>query len=273
MITKFSNNSIFLGKKNNILSGGIKDGSTIAKAADSASYLRSLGLPDGMYWINVGGTPKKIYCDLNTGSAAWYLVAYQQASSGRILNLENEGPYEPLLRYFIDTSDTPVSSKTEHILCLPLINSSPQLAFSWNQTGLTPSGGILSYDNAISFNTPSTSMTLDGSTLNPPTGTFVTGSTNSETFATSLTNLKGSHGLAALGTYYTRKTSFTLNYGNSYGIVGHANQTQGDWGPDGQPFRAVYFSRNGSSNSSYVTANGTGSGYVPSVIALWAKSA
>jgi len=273
MISKFSTNSIYSGKKNNKLFGGIKDGSTKEKMAPNASYLRSLGLPDGMYWIDVNGSPRKIYCDLNTNSSAWYLIGYQPSSSGRDLSVEHQGSYEPLLRYNVDGNGVVNGSRAEHIVVLPLINASTQLAFSWNQAGLTPSGGILSYDNAVSFNTPSNTMTLNGSTLNPAVGTFVTGSTNSETFATSLTNLKGSHGLASLGTYYTRKTSFTVNYGNSYGIVGHPSQVPGDWGPDGQVFRAIYFSRNGNTNSSYITTSGTGSGYVPSVIALWAKSA
>jgi hypothetical protein len=274
-VSKFSTSSIYLGNKLSILKGDVLDGSSRAKAAPNASYLKTIGITtNGLYWINIGGTPSVVYCDLNTASGAWYLLAYASSGITGLLNVGNNG-YEPLVRYNADFAGTPNGARTGYRNFLPLINSSTNLAFSWNQTGVTPSGGILTYDNAISFPTPSSNMTLDGS-LTPPVGssgsTFCVGSTSSSTASFAITNLKGTHGLS--GTYYTRKESFAVNYGTSYGIVKpQSGQNQLDWGPDGQTFSVVYWSFTGNTNSAYVTPSGTGNGYVPSVMALWARSA
>ena len=62
------------------------DGSAASKAAASASAIKSLTgtTTDGLYWINVSGTPTEIYCDMNTDGGGWML-------SFRCKNYNNQG--------------------------------------------------------------------------------------------------------------------------------------------------------------------------------------
>jgi hypothetical protein len=69
---------------------------------------------------------------------------------------------------------------------------------------------------------------------------------------------------------YVRNVTFGVAYGGSYGIVNNANvNNQLDWGPDGQAFSAIYVGHN--NNNGFVTPNGTGSGYTPRTMAIWAR--
>ena len=55
---------------------GIKDGSTSAKASISANTIKTLTgtTTSGLYWINCGGTPKQIYCDMTGLSGNAYML-------------------------------------------------------------------------------------------------------------------------------------------------------------------------------------------------------
>lgn len=54
----------------------ILDGSTQAKANTSASAIKTLTntTTSGLYWINVGGTPRQIYCDMSGFNSTGYML-------------------------------------------------------------------------------------------------------------------------------------------------------------------------------------------------------
>lgn len=81
---------MFLGNTHKIsmISSGVKDGSSFAKAALSASDLVSLGLTsNGVYWINLPTVgPTQIYCILNSAynGGGWMLAL--KATTGTTFN-------------------------------------------------------------------------------------------------------------------------------------------------------------------------------------------
>jgi len=240
----------------------IYDGSSSALAFSSSQMLRNTVSTNGYYWVNINGTPTQLYADVTADSGLWYLVAFAQNGklSGR-LNTSNG-------TYVVGTR----GAGTANLNAVSLTNSSSKIAFAWNQSG-TPNGGILSYDNAVSFTTPSNTMSLDGS-LNPTVSNFYTNVSNSERYSFNISILKGASGFSQSDTFHTRKTTFSVNYGNSYGIVRPSSGGQQlDWGPDGQTFASVYLSYVGapSEQNGYVTPSGTGSGFVPSTLSMWVK--
>ena len=238
------------------------DGSSSARAFASNASLKQYVTSNGYYWVNISGTPTQLYADVTTDSGLWYLVAFAQNGklSGR-LNASN-GTYVTGSR----------STNTANINAVNLVNSSSRIAFAWNQTG-TSEGNILSYANAVSFPTPSNTMSLDGS-LNPSVANFQTNVSDAQRSSFNIQILKGASGFSASDTWYTRKTTFSVNYGNSYGIVKMGSSgTQLDWGPDTQTFGAVYLSYVGATTeqNGYITYSGTQNGYTPSTLSMWTK--
>jgi hypothetical protein len=275
-VSSFSKKSISKAKTSSAFDGKL-DGSTIQKAAPSAEYLRSNGITaTGMYWILVNGTAKQVYCDLTTDGAAWYLLAY--GANGKFSgNLTvDRNLYQPISRVFANFEGTLTGTSTGSIASAHLAANSTQMAISWNQTGF-PNGNILSYTNAVKFNTPSNTINFDNTSLVPTYGAgFQPGV--SGTVSTTVSNLQGSHGIS--GTFYTRATSFVVEYGRSYGLIKPPGGTTAlDWGPDGQAFSALYMGFVGSSfngspgeTTGYVTVSGTANGYTPTAMALWCRS-
>jgi hypothetical protein len=238
------------------------DGSSSARAFTSSAALKQYASANGYYWVNINGTPTQIYSDITADSGLWYLVAFAQNGklSGR-LNASNG-------TYVVGTRGT----NTANLNAVNLTNSSSRIAFAWNQSG-TPNGGILSYDNAVSFATPSNTMSLDGS-LNPSVANFQSNVSDPQRSSFNISILKGASGFSASDTFYTRKTTFSVNYGNSYGIVKMGSSgNQLDWGPDGQTFASVYLSYVGaaSEQNGYITHSGTQNGFVPSTLSMWVK--
>ena len=64
--------------------------------ATSASQLRDLGYPSGVYWIDWGGTPRQIYCEMNLEGGGWMMV----------LNYVHQGGTNPALT--VRTTDFPL---------------------------------------------------------------------------------------------------------------------------------------------------------------------
>ena len=116
-------------------------------------------------------------------------------------------------------------------------------------------------------------MSLDGS-LNPSVANFQTNVSDAQRSSFNIEILKGASGFSASDTWYTRKTTFSVNYGNSYGIVKMGSSgTQLDWGPDTQTFGVVYLSYVGApaEQNGYTTYSGTQNGYTPSTLSMWTK--
>ena len=74
----------------------------------------------------------------------------------------------------------------------------------------------------------------------------------------------------AIPNVFTSQKPFGANSGNSYGLVYSPSNNQLDWSPDGQAFRVIYL---GINSNGYIAsgAGGTGNGYTPSTMAIWAK--
>ena len=69
-----------------IIVNPIADGSSSGRAATSASSIKSITgtTTDGLYWINISGTPFQIYCDMNRDGGGWMLTY-------RCKNYNNQG--------------------------------------------------------------------------------------------------------------------------------------------------------------------------------------
>jgi hypothetical protein len=261
-IRNLSTASISTGAKRSKFSDDRLRGSSSALAFSSSQILKNNVSTNGYYWVNINETPTQLYADVTADSGLWYLVAFAQNGklSGK-LNVSNG-------TYVVETR----GASTANLNAVNLTNSSSKIAFAWNQSG-TPNGGILSYDNAVSFTTPSNTMSLDA-TLNPTVSNFQSNVSDAQRSSFNISILKGASGFSASDTFYTRKTTFSVNYGNSYGIVKMGSSgSQLDWGPDAQTFASVYLSYVGSPSeqNGYITSNGTPNGFVPSTLSMWVK--
>ena len=69
---------------NSFYSKTYADGSTSARAASSAQYIKNLTgtTTNGVYWIKPGTnpTPLQVYCDMNTDGGGWMLIARSHPS-------------------------------------------------------------------------------------------------------------------------------------------------------------------------------------------------
>ena len=204
---------------------------------------------------NLGTT----FVDQNTSGSSWALLGY--GANGRLGSLLN-------------AASGSVDTDRQGSATLNSVNFAQQtksFAISWNQTGF-PTGGISSYDHAISFSFSEPSSFTFTAAASPPSGTGSTHwskvSTNSSTLLVNIEVLKGTPNLPSQ--MYLRRETFGANSGNSYGLVYSPSNNQLDWSPDGQAFRVIYL---GINSNGYIAsgAGGTGNGYTPSTMAIWAK--
>ena len=202
------------------------------------------------------------YVDTSVAGGDWYLLGYGEYGNMGKLDAST-GSFNAATRTGKATLDS-----------VAFVRGATDLAVTWTTAGgSVPTGGILSYDHAVAFSLPNAStMNLSGAGSNPNAGSscsdFSRCGTNSGQSLVTLNVLKGSAGLPSQ--MYLRNVTFGVAYGSSYGLANNANiNNQLDWSPDSQAFSAIYVSHN--NNNGFVTPNGTGSGYTPRTMAIWAR--
>ena len=205
---------------------------------------------------NLGTT----YVDNNTTGGPWVLLGYgANGNLGSPLTAAN-GTFDAARQ----------GSATLNALAYARL--SEKLAISWNQSG-KPNGDITSYTHAVAFAFADPSLLTLSAAAQPPAGpnadNWSTDSTDPSTVQISLTTLQGTPNLPS--TMYARRETFGARYATAYGFVKSlTGNTQLDWYEDPQAFNALHL---GISVNGYVAggAGGTGNGYVPSTMAIWAK--
>jgi alpha-tubulin suppressor-like RCC1 family protein/uncharacterized protein YjdB len=232
-----------------------------ASAADS--YATNTGLPTSSGVTTVSGLGTT-YVDMSTAGGGWKLVAYGENGSSGKWNVAN-GSFNAATR-----------TGSANLSALSTIQDASEMAISWTEAGGSlPTGGIMSYDHAVSFSLPSAAqMTLSGDASSPvvyngATSSFMLNGTSPDQSLVTLTKLKGASTLPSQ--MYMRNKTFGARYGSAYGLVTNGGiNPQLDWNEDGQAFSSVYMNHSGSSG--YVTGSGVGSGYVPATMAIWVRS-
>ena len=201
------------------------------------------------------------YVDTTTDGGDWYLVGY--GANGSVGRLDSQtGSFNASVR----TGSATLDAST-------FIRSASEIAFAWTSAGGSlPTGGLSSYDKAVSFVLPTaSSMTLSGA-ASPTAGSgasnFSIVGTSSDQSTIRVKNIVGTSGLPKY--MFMRNKTLGANYGNAYGVASNPQiNNQLDWNPDGQNFSAIYAAHNGSTG--YITTGGTSNGFVPATLSIWVR--
>ncbi|MFZ9698048.1 MAG: fibrinogen-like YCDxxxxGGGW domain-containing protein, partial [Ilumatobacteraceae bacterium] len=237
--------------------------SSCAAASAADSYATYAGLPTSSGVTEVSGLGTT-YVDASTAGGGWKLVAYGESGASGKWNVAN-GSFDAATR-----------TGSANLTALSAIQGASEMAISWtNAGGSLPTGGILSYDHAVSFSLPNPAqMTLSGDASSPvvyngATSSFMLNGTSSDQSLVTLTKLKGASTLPSQ--MYMRNKTFGARYGSAYGLVTNGGiNPQLDWNEDSQAFSSIYMNHSGSSG--YVSGSGAGSGYVPATMAVWVRT-
>jgi len=201
------------------------------------------------------------YVDTTTDGGDWYLVGY--GASGNVGRIDSQnGTFNASTR----TGSATLDAST-------FVQGATEVAFAWTTAGGSlPTGGLSSYDKAVSFVLPNPStMTLTGA-ASPSSGSsaanFSTIGTSADQSAVRVKNIVGTSGMPKY--MFIRNKTLGVRSGTAYGVVGNPLiNNQLDWTPDGQNFSAIYASHNGTNG--YVTTGGTSNGYVPATMSIWLR--
>ena len=215
-------------------------------------------ISDGVQSVAGLGTT---YVDTTTDGGDWYLVGY--GANGSVGRLDSAtGSFNASVR----TGSATLDAST-------FIRSGSEVAFAWtNAGGSFPTGGLSSYDNAVSFVLPTaSSMTLTGAAspgAGGGEGDFSLVGTSADQSTVRVKNIVGTIGLPKY--MFMRNKTLGANYGAAYGVSFNPRiNNQLDWNPDGQNFSAIYAGHNGSNG--YVTTGGTSNGFVPATMSIWVR--
>lgn len=201
------------------------------------------------------------YVDTTTDGGDWYLVGY--GANGNVGRIDSQnGTFNASAR----TGSATLDAST-------FVQGATEIAFAWTSAGGSlPTGGLTSYDKAVSFVLPNAStMTLTGA-ASPSSGTsasnFSTIGTSADQSTVRIKNIVGTSGMPRY--MFIRNKTLGVRSGTSYGLVSNPLiNNQLDWTPDGQNFSAIYAGHNGSNG--YVTTGGTSNGYVPATMSIWVR--
>jgi len=201
------------------------------------------------------------YVDTTTDGGDWYLVGY--GASGNVGRIDSQnGTFNASTR----TGSATLDAST-------FVQGATEVAFAWTTAGGSlPTGGLSSYDKAVSFVLPNPStMTLTGA-ASPTSGTsesnFSTIGTSADQSTLRVKNIVGTSGMPKF--MFMRNKTLGVRSGTAYGVVANPLiNNQLDWTPDGQNYSAIYAGHNGTNG--YVTTSGTGSGYVPATMSIWLR--
>ncbi len=201
------------------------------------------------------------YVDTTTDGGDWYLVGY--GASGNVGRIDSQnGTFNASSR----TGSATLDAST-------FVQGATEIAFAWTTAGGSlPTGGLTSYDKAVSFVLPNAStMTLTGAAT-PSSGTsesnFSTNGTSADQSMIRARNIVGTSGMPKY--MFMRNKTFGVRSGTAYGVVANPLiNNQLDWTPDTQNYSAIYAGHNGSNG--YVTTGGTSNGYVPATMSIWVR--
>ena len=201
------------------------------------------------------------YVDTTTDGGDWYLVGY--GASGNVGRIDSQnGIFNASAR----TGSATLDAST-------FVQGATEIAFAWTTAGGSlPTGGLASYDKAVSFVLPNAStMTLTGA-ASPSSGSsasnFSTIGTSADQSTLRIKNIVGTSGMPRY--MFIRNKTLGVRSGSSYGLVSNPLiNNQLDWTPDTQNFSAIYAGHNGTTG--YVTTGGTSNGYVPATMSIWVR--
>lgn len=233
--------------------------SAVAAFTVSAGFGSSVSaVPQGVQSVAGLGTT---YVDTTTDGGDWYLVGY--GASGNVGRIDSQnGTFNASSR----TGSATLDAST-------FVQGATEIAFAWTTAGGSlPTGGLTSYDKAVSFVLPNAStMTLTGA-ASPSSGSSATNFSTIGTSADQSTvRIKIIVGTSGMPRYmFIRNKTLGVRSGTSYGLVSNPLiNKQLDWTPDGQNFSAIYAGHNGTNG--YVTTGGTSNGYVPATMSIWVR--
>jgi hypothetical protein len=88
-----SSNNVNISRAFNIQVNKALDGSSASRAASSAEAIKNLTgtTEDGIYWINVNGTPTRVYCLMSRDSGGWMLGMNINTNDGHVAHYSNTG--------------------------------------------------------------------------------------------------------------------------------------------------------------------------------------
>ena len=233
--------------------------SAVAAFTVSAGFGSSVSaVPQGVQSVTGLGTT---YVDTTTDGGDWYLVGY--GASGNVGRIDSQnGTFNASAR----TGSATLDAST-------FVQGATEIAFAWTAAGGSlPTGGLASYDKAVSFVLPNAStMTLTGA-ASPSSGSsasnFSTIGTSADQSTLRVKNIVGTSGMPRY--MFIRNKTLGVRSGSSYGLVSNPLiNNQLDWTPDTQNFSAIYAGHNGTNG--YVTTGGTSNGYVPATMSIWVR--
>jgi hypothetical protein len=215
-------------------------------------------VPQGVQNVAGLGTT---YVDTTTDGGDWYLVGY--GANGNVGRLDSQN----------GTFDAGVRTGSATLNAATFAQGATEVAFAWTTAGGSfPTGGLGTYDTAVSFVLPAAaSMTLTGA-ASPASGTgaanFSIVGTSADQSTVRVKDIVGTSGLPRY--MFMRNKTLGVRYGTAYGVVSNPQiNNQLDWNPDGQNFRAVYAGHDGTNG--YFTTGGTSNGYTPATMSVWLR--